>query len=172
MPERPTAVELVELSGGVQFEIPSDASYVSLARMVVSSLAYGCRDLSEERIEDLVLAVSEACTNAIEAHAEADRSHPVVIRWQQDADACRVEIIDRGTGIDVGALPPAGAVADPGRAALEGGLGVSLIRALVDDVSFESDARGTAVSMAVFPGVDPAGDDNGDGGPAGNGSRP
>ncbi|HZT64924.1 MAG TPA: ATP-binding protein [Acidimicrobiales bacterium] len=151
-----TAVEGVEAAGGVQLEIPADVGYLSVVRMVVSTLAFSRRDLDDERVEDLVLAVSEAATNAIEAHAEVPADHPVVVVWREDDDNCRVEVVDRGGRADLAALPSEGPPTDPGRAALEGNLGVSLIRALVDDVNFETDDRGTAVSITMRCGPLPS----------------
>ncbi len=52
----------------VELEIPARAEFVALARLVVSAIAASDSTLADERIDDLKLAVSEACTNAIEAH--------------------------------------------------------------------------------------------------------
>ena len=147
-------VEEVELSGGVRFEIPSDASYVSLARMLVSTLAYARRDLDDERIQDLVLAVSEAATSVIEAERRerGQQPTPVVLLWRDSDDDCTVDIVARHAALDIEALPPEGTPADPGRAAIEGDLGIPLIRALVDDVDFTSNGDGTSVSMRMICG--------------------
>src|SRR5881397_221281 len=82
-PSRPV-VEVLEL------EIPARPEFVALVRLVVSSVASTRRVLAEERIDDIKLAVSEACTNAIEAHDAVARDEHVVVRLVEGDD--RLEI--------------------------------------------------------------------------------
>ena len=134
----------------IELEIPARAEYVGLARLVVSSLASGRRDLPEERIDDLKLAVSEACTNAIEAHHDVDVNERVLVRCSEADDRLEVSIQDRGKGFDPEALPEHPPVTDPERLNFERGLGIPLIRTLVDDVIFEPSPEGTAVRMVMY----------------------
>ena len=55
----------------LELEIPPRAEYIAIARLVVSSLASSRRALGDERIDDLKLAVAEACTTAAMPSAEA-----------------------------------------------------------------------------------------------------
>src|SRR5690606_12629887 len=61
--------------------IPARPAYLSLVRLVVDaaigSLAPG---MSPARLDDLKIAVSEACSNAIEAHEATVAEDPVVVR--------------------------------------------------------------------------------------------
>lgn len=139
----------------IELEIPARAEYVGLARLVVSSLASGRRALAEERIDDLKLAVSEACTNAIEAHHDLDVSERVIVRCAEADDRLEVSIEDRGKGFDPDLLPEHPPVTDPERLNFERGLGIPLIRTLVDEVAFEPSSEGTAVRMVMY--CDPAG---------------
>jgi len=68
----------------VQLEIPAGAEYVALARLVVSAMAAGETQLSDDRIDDLKIAVSEACTNAIEAHDALETEERVVVECSAD----------------------------------------------------------------------------------------
>jgi serine/threonine-protein kinase RsbW len=140
----------------IELEIPARAEYVGLVRLVVSSLASGRRTLPEERIDDLKLAVSEACTNAIEAHRDVDVDERVLVRCSEAEDRLEVNIQDRGPGFDPETLPEHPPVTDPERLNFERGLGIPLIRTLVDDVTFESSSRGTAVRLVMYcePAVD------------------
>ena len=52
----------------VELEIPARPEFVALARLVVSSMASTDAVLTDDQVDDLKIAVSEACTNAIEAH--------------------------------------------------------------------------------------------------------
>ena len=136
----------------LELEIPPRAEYIAIARLVVSSLASSRRALADERIDDLKLAVSEACTNAIEAHGAADSSEHVRIQVRENNDKFEVTIEDRGQGFDPATLPEHPPVTDPDRLNFERGLGIPLIRTLVDLVEFVPSAKGTAVRLTVYGG--------------------
>jgi serine/threonine-protein kinase RsbW len=134
----------------VELEIPARPAYLSLVRLVVDaavgSLAPG---LSPARLDDLKIAVTEACSNAIEAHEASWSEGPVIIRCTVDDREVRVEVIDRGAGFDpddVEALP---SVTDPRRLRHESGLGIALMRTLADEVSFAPTPGGTRVGLVV-----------------------
>ena len=145
----------------IELEIPARAEYVGLARLVVSSLASARRALAEDRIDDLKLAVSEACTNAIEAHVDSAVDDRVTVRWSEGDDRLQVQIDDRGAGFDPSQLPEHPPVTDPERLNFERGLGIPLIRTLVDEVAFDPSETGTSVRMTMFCG--PVDDLDGDG---------
>jgi serine/threonine-protein kinase RsbW len=144
----------------IELEIPARPEYVALARLVVSSMASSRRDLTDDRVDDLKVAVSEACTNAIEAHHSADTEDSVVVRCIELDDRLDVEIEDRGSGFDPESLPEHPPVTDPERLNFERGLGIPLIRTLVDDVSISSSGDGTVVTMSMAcAAVDPLAED-------------
>jgi serine/threonine-protein kinase RsbW len=148
-------------------EIPARAEYVGLVRLFVASLASSRSLLDEERIDNLKLAVSEACTNAIEAYRDPTGQR-VRIRWREGGDRLEVGVEDSGPGFDLRRVPrtprsrPA-ARREPGSgqpaqvrparkpAALpaERGLGLRLIRSLVDEVTFHPSEQGTAVRLVM-----------------------
>jgi len=136
--------------GTIELEIPARPEFVGLARLVVSSLASSRRALADDRIDDLKLAVSEACTNAIEAHAEVKADERVVVRWRETDDRFEVSVEDRGPGFDPDTLPTHPPVTDPERLNFERGLGIPLIRTLVDEVAFDPSDKGTAVRMVMY----------------------
>jgi serine/threonine-protein kinase RsbW len=142
----------------LQLTVPSRTEYIAVVRLVVSSLVSARRTVSEDRIDDLKLAVSEACTNAIEANTAVGGGSPVVVRVWEAPERMEVCIADSGTGFDPDALPEHPPVTDPERLNFERGLGIPLIRNLVDAVRFESGAGGTSVWMTLFGGPT-AGDD-------------
>lgn len=121
----------------VELRLPSDVQYVGLARLVVTVAARQA-GMQDERIEDLKIAVSEVTTNAIVAHQRDDGDAPVVLSFGRSG-AKQFAI-----SIDDGAPQPG----DEGGGdwAPEGGLGITLIRGLADDVEFGSDA-GNVVHM-------------------------
>jgi serine/threonine-protein kinase RsbW len=136
----------------VELEIPARPEYIALVRLVVSSLASGRRVLADERVDDLKLAVSEACTNAIEAHGAVDVEERVRVRCQEGEDRFQVSVDDRGEGFDPSTLPEHPPVTDPERLNFERGLGIPLIRTLVDEVAFDSGDDGTSVTMTLYCG--------------------
>ncbi len=141
----------------IELEIPARAEFVALARLVVSAVATADSDLAEEQIDDLKLAVSEACTNAIEAHDAADSTERVVVRCSVDPRGVEVRVLDRGGGFDPKSLPDHPPVTDPNRLKFERGLGIPLIRALVDSVEFSSSPEGTEVRLVMNVGPDGSG---------------
>lgn len=142
--------ELGGTIGEIELEIPARPEFVGLARLVVSSLASSRRDIPDDRIDDLKLAVSEACTNAIEAHLDAGREDRVVVRWREGDGHLEVQVRDQGEGFDPESLPEHPPVTDPERLNFERGLGIPLIRTLVDEVQFDASADGTEVRMIMF----------------------
>jgi serine/threonine-protein kinase RsbW len=156
----------------LSLEIPASPEYIAIARLVVSSLASSRRNLADDRIDDLKLAVSEACTNAIEAYVTVDSpdwdqppdasapspspspdSHAVGtvrIRVLDDDEKIEIDVDDNGPGFDPNDLPEHPPVTDPERLNFERGLGIPLIKTLVDEVQFSSSALGTSVRMTVY----------------------
>lgn len=89
-------------------------------------------------VNDLLVAATEAVTNAITHGAAGDGR--VTIDWGLEEDLFAVCIHDHGGG-HVAQARPAGEREDHGR-------GIAVMRLLVDELVFESDAGGTAVRIA------------------------
>jgi serine/threonine-protein kinase RsbW len=126
--------------GEVELHIPPDTRFVALARLVVVAAARNA-GMAEERREDLRIAVSEATTNAILAHQRTDSSAPVVLRFGSDGYDFEVEIADTGPGFE-----PQSAPLEERDWTSEGGLGVTLIRGLADEVEF---VRGEGMCVSL-----------------------
>jgi serine/threonine-protein kinase RsbW len=135
----------------VELEIPARPAYLSLVRLIVDaavgSLAPG---LSVARLDDLKIAVTEACSNAIEAHEAILAEGPVLVRCVIDDHQVTVDIVDRGGGFDPDRVETLPAATDPRRLRHESGLGIPLMRTLTDEVAFTPDADGTRVSLTVY----------------------
>ncbi|MBW3536168.1 MAG: ATP-binding protein [Actinobacteria bacterium] len=136
----------------VELEIPAEPEFVGLVRLFVSSLATTRRELADDRVDDLKLAVSEACTNAIDAHVGKATSDRVIVRWAEGDDRLEVSVNDRGPGFDPSSIPQHPPVTDPERLNFERGLGIPLIRSLVDEVDFKPSAEGTVVTLVMYCG--------------------
>lgn len=133
----------------VELEIPARSDYLALVRLVVSASASLLPGLPDRRVDDLRLAVSEACANAVDAQRRhADDAH-VLITVELDDDDVAVTITDHAGGFEPDAVNPIPAVEDPGRLSHERGLGIALMRSLTDSVTFSPTGDGTAVRLVV-----------------------
>lgn len=114
------------------FRLPLDVASVPFARGLCRSVLEHLQ-VDAGAIEDIALAVTEACANVVlHAHALDDYE----VRVDIDGDRCRITISDAGTGFD-----PAVSGNDPGTV-LENGRGLFLMRSLVDDLHFTPGAAG------------------------------
>ena len=117
------------MTSEMTLEIPAKSVYVGVVRLALASVARAA-NLDEEKVEDLRMAVSEACANAVLAHEEADANAPVTIIWREESDRILVEVGDRGRG----------RVPDPEDSivgAERHGMSIALLRSLVDECAFE-----------------------------------
>jgi len=134
-------------NGGIEIEIPARTDYVSLVRLVVAELAALNSSLEPERIDDLRVAVSEATTNAVQAHIRSDCNQQVRVSCHCSEGAVLVEVADQGPGFDVNALPKMPAVEQPERLSHESGMGLLLIRELADELTIDSNSEGTEIRL-------------------------
>ncbi|WP_208027570.1 ATP-binding protein [Rhabdothermincola sediminis] len=134
----------------VELVIPARAAYLALARQVVAAAASVEPTFRDERIDDLRLAVSEATTNAIEAHADLSRDEQIRIRCNLADDRIEVEVLDRGPGFDPEAVEQAPDPEHPERLEWERGLGLPLMSELADETEIRSSEGGTAVRLVVY----------------------
>jgi len=133
----------------IELDVPARPQYLSLVRSIVTLIAETGSKLPDRRIEDLRLAVTEACANAIDAERrkpEAERL-PIIVRCDLEADYVVVEVHDEGGGYDPAALPPDPDVTRPARLMFERGLGIPLMRELSDELGFRRDGAGTTVRL-------------------------
>ncbi len=133
----------------IRLEIPPRLDYLAVVRLVVATAAALDPPLPESRLDDLRLAVTEACSNAIKAHRPEAVADPVIITCALEDDRFEVSIRDRGPGFDPDALRQLPDATDPKRLQHESGLGIPLIKVLTDDVTFEPAGDGTIVSMTL-----------------------
>ncbi|MEO6990009.1 MAG: ATP-binding protein [Candidatus Baltobacteraceae bacterium] len=117
----------------VELRIPRKAEWVAVARLAVAAVANRLA-FSVEDIEDLKLAIAEACTNCIR-HTNGNASIDIVCEAEPDL----LRLIVRDHCFD---LPPQRprAVGEPAGDA--GGLGIFIIESLMDHVAFEPTANG------------------------------
>jgi len=132
----------------VRLEVPAQPAFVGVARSVVAAVAASLDGLDDDRLEDLRVAVSEACTNVVEARRHDAVEDRIVVTCTAGVDDLQVCIEDSGSGFDAGDVPEAPGPDAPPNAS-ERGWGVQLIQALVDEVTFRQTGDGTAVDLVV-----------------------
>ncbi len=129
------ALLLVAFSGsraGTRIDIPADPS--SLPRIRQRLRAWlAALELDPAKAEEIVLAVSEACNNAIE-HARPSRDDVITVILGADAEMLTATVEDHGRWIE-----PNGH-GDRGR-------GLALMRRLMDSVEIERGREGTRVIL-------------------------
>jgi anti-sigma regulatory factor (Ser/Thr protein kinase) len=133
----------------IELEIPARPEFVGIARMAVGALAGIRPGLAYERIDDLRIVVSEACTSAIE---DLD-----------DSDQLRLRCIDGPKTLEIRIEAPASAFEsafptrdqDPESDSFR----ISLIRALVDDAEVRTTGDRTELCLVMHR---EAGSDDGD----------
>lgn len=119
----------------VEIDVPARSEYLGLVRMMVSSLAASRRELDDDRLDDLTLAVSEACSIAVAADDAPGRR--LVVRCREEVDSLTLDVHDgRERLVEPGSVPASSsALPDPHDLDVDGSASLALIRALVD--SFE-----------------------------------
>lgn len=128
----------------ISMEISSNPEYVSIIRLTTSGIANKV-GFSIEDIEDIKVAVSEACTNAIK-HSEDSK---ITLMFTIIGNGLQIDIKDKGKGYDMQSIPKPN-LNEP----KESGLGLFIIDALMDDVEIKSeDNQGTSIKMTKYLGV-------------------
>jgi serine/threonine-protein kinase RsbW len=134
----------------VQLEIPAHVDYLALTRQVVAAAAAIEPRFHDERIDDLRIAVSEATTNAIEAHADLASDERILIRCNLDDDRIEVEVLDQAGGFDPADNVEPPDIMAPDRLEYERGLGFPIMRSFADETEITAIEGGTAVRLVVY----------------------
>ena len=134
-------------AGVIEMTVPCDPRFLSVVRLTVAGAAARA-GLAVGDIDDVKVALSEACTNVME-HAfpgqEDLAAQSLVIRLDVREGELRLEVLDQGVGFDPKHLPKADTEEVLER---EGGLGIFLMHGLMDEAKIESaPGSGTRVQL-------------------------
>lgn len=131
--------------GTVELRIPSKPEWVAVARLAVAAIANRL-PFSVEEIEDLKLAIAEACTICIQHGAGGEM---IDITCEASTSYLRVELRDHRYRLRASDAPSV----RPSPMAVEG-LGIFLIQALMDELEYSIDPQlGTALVMTKRVGA-------------------
>jgi serine/threonine-protein kinase RsbW len=121
--------------------VPGKAEYVSTVRLAVSSLA-AKSGFDIETIEDIKVAVSEACSNIL-CHSEIRSEYIYKVECTLHDGKLEISVSDDGVGFDTDDYK----APEPG-CLQGGGLGIYIIKALMDEVQVISrNGTGTVIKM-------------------------
>jgi serine/threonine-protein kinase RsbW len=127
--------------------LPAEVGSVPTARSICRANLSLLR-VSESSIDDVALALTEACANVVK-HAGG---HRYQVRMSIDHALCVIEVIDNGVGFDPASVP----APDPDDL-LSDGRGLLLMGSLVDQLAFtrREDSTGTVVCLEKRLDLDP-----------------
>lgn len=131
-----------------RLEFSSEPDFISTARLFAGAAAryYGC---DEDAVQDVKIAISEACTNAVKAHDTALVAMPIRVIVQPDDERIEFHVIDAGGGFEHAAGNGERAAASDD-VLLESGIGLHIIQSLFPDAQVGPNAEGgTTVRFSV-----------------------
>ena len=142
-------------------------AHVRTARLVATAVARRS-GVDESLLDEVRLAVGEACSRAVEAHQKHCPGQPIRVALKDDGERFEVVVTDAvppdvaqdpagGNGTAPGAAVEAGGAARGGVILqLPAGVGLAVIRGLADDFRVSPDGEGTSVAMSWKRRTDPA----------------
>ena len=111
-------------------------------------------EMGHDKIDEVKMAVVEACINAFEHSGTPDRKVDIAFRVDREAGESgrtflEVHVIDGGRGFDPSRLltPNISAKLKSDR---KRGWGIKIIESLMDDVRIESNENGTKIAMRKY----------------------
>lgn len=135
----------------VEMKIPAKPEFIGIVRLTLSGIA-NRMGFNYDDIEDLKIALSEACTNAVKHAYQHDQNGEIVIGFGMYNDRLEVMVADNGKSFDfqkmkeeLGPYSPSVPIEDLN----EGGLGLFLIETLMDEVKIQINS-GVTVFMTKF----------------------
>ena len=136
----------------VEFSIPCMSDYVGVVRLAVSGLATRM-NFSIEEIEDIKIAVSEACTNSVQYAFDKPENERVFISFNLFKDKLEIIVKDNGKGFELDNLEKTPIeernLDDIDEKVPRLGLGITFIKSLMDETTITSEpGKGTIIQMA------------------------
>jgi anti-sigma regulatory factor (Ser/Thr protein kinase) len=137
----------------VELSFTALPAHVRTARLVATAVARRS-GVDESLLDEVRLAVGEACSRAVEGHQRYCPAEPVRLALTDQAGRFEVEVTD--TCAPGARWPGSPGAADQGAASAEGdayssvpaGLGIAVIEGLADDVQISETPDGTSIRMS------------------------
>jgi serine/threonine-protein kinase RsbW len=105
--------------------------------------------MSPDRIDEVRMAVVEACINALEHSRSSDKEVFVTfeVLGDQDPETLRITVQDTGVGFSPGEVEEP-SIEEKLKSRRKRGWGLKIIRGLMDEVEIHSGTEGTTVVMS------------------------
>ncbi|WP_026677415.1 anti-sigma B factor RsbW [Fictibacillus gelatini] len=134
----------------IEMTVPAKPEYVGIVRLTISGIA-NRMGFSFDEIEDIKIAVSEACTNAVSHAYSNSEEGQVKVGCAMFGDRLEIMVMDNGKSFDLDTITNSlGPVHGKSIEQLnEGGLGLFLIETLMDKVEISGEA-GVVVMMTKY----------------------
>jgi serine/threonine-protein kinase RsbW len=140
-----------QLMDYIEMQIPAKAEYVGVIRLTLSGIA-SRMGYTYEDIEDLKIAVSEACTNAVVHAYDKDEVGDIIVGFGIYNNKLEMMVADNGVSFNFlqtrSKLGPYSKTSETEQL-VEGGLGLYLIETLMDDVRVLNES-GVTVFMVKY----------------------
>lgn len=134
----------------VSVRVPAEAEFVDIVRLTLYGIAskWG---FSYEEIEDMKVAVAEACNNAVLHAYEGIEKGFIEVKFEMAAGSIRITVKDEGASFDYAHRESkAESLHNKDLSEINaGGLGIFMMQALMDDVEVHTDT-GTEVILTKF----------------------
>jgi serine/threonine-protein kinase RsbW len=135
-PRRGAQERTAATGSDVRLTLPARPENVAVVRHMLGAFAEALR-LPPDLVEDMRLAVTEACTNVVRHAYQGGDPGPIDVVIRPNGDRLDLIVTDHGNG-----MGPSADVAGPG-------LGLPLITALADSVEFQhAPSRGSRLAMS------------------------
>lgn len=127
----------------ITIKLPSKAEYVSIARLAASVIS-NTVGFDIEEIDDIKVAVGEACNNAVLHGKSEDEVYE--INFELSDSKIHIEVKDNGIGFDEDKYE------EPDLDNLKGnGLGIYIMKSLMDEVDIiANDNEGTTLKLVKY----------------------
>lgn len=135
----------------IEMKIPAKPEYVGVIRLTLSGIA-SRMGFSYEELDDLKIAISEACTNAVQHAYQNDGHGEVIVGFGLYQDKIEIMVADNGDSFDFEQARKGLGPYDQHDCVeflREGGLGLYLIETLMDEVRIHHKV-GVTVFMTKF----------------------
>lgn len=137
----------------VELRFSALPEHVRTARLVAAAVARRA-GVDEAVLDEVRLAVGEACSRAVGLHQSSGVTSPVRVLLTEEEKQFSIEVADEAPRTVPGD-GTAGGAADPDAEAEEDEMGLAVISGLVDDVEVTSDESGGRIRM-IWPASEPA----------------
>lgn len=132
----------------VEIELPAKPEFVRVVRHTLGAMAR-LHDVPDELVDDIRLAVSEACTTAVASAEGVPAAAPLLIRGSAQGGRITIEVVDPTSNVLREVLGPPSEL-DTEDMPFERALALPVIRGLVDELGVTPlPGQGTTLRMVI-----------------------